>query len=418
MNRLLIICLFFSSVCLAKSTNNLIILTTFSESSIEPVIQQFKQQHPETSVKVLHRRGEAGLRLLEKQAHDIDIVISSSRLAFMPVIEKNEFLPLGDIQLTPSAKRQTQLHQLPDNVTVFACSGYGLMWNTKYLQKHQLDIPDSLESLAQPQYYHHVIMSSPARSGFTHLVIENILQHYGWEQGWKLLLQIGGNLASVSARSFGVNDAVSRGLAGIGIVLDNFASQSSRQFPFIGFRYQENSPHLPSYIAALKNTHQAKNTLAFIEFMLSEPVQSNMLEGSVHKHNLTQAEDMPFAVKALDHQLIAQRDVLVMQLFEQVISHQLVSLNQAWQLLHKISQLDSLTEAQRQQYKQAQQLASTPPISEEQAESSNYFNQLTMSPSDVFTARQTNDWRTAMAKQLEQSIRISELILASAQKER
>ncbi|WP_299021388.1 ABC transporter substrate-binding protein [uncultured Photobacterium sp.] len=418
MNRLFLICLFFSSTCLAKSTNNLIILTTFSESSIEPVIQQFQKQHPDASVKVLHRRGEAGLRLLEKPYHDIDIVISSSRLAFLPIIKKKGFLPLGDLQLTPTAERQAQRHDLPNNVTVFGCAGYGLMWNTHYLKKHHLDIPSTWESLAQPQYFRHIIMSSPSRSGSSHLMVENILQRYGWEQGWKLLLQIGGNLASISARSFGVSDAVSRGLAGIGLVIDNFAYESQKQFPYIGFQYQDFSPQLPSYIAAINNTNQANHSLAFIEFMLSDKIQNNMLEGSLHKHNLKQSEDLPFTVQPIDHKLVQQRAVLVMQLFEQVINHQLVALNQAWQLLHKISSIETLSATQRQQYALAVKLASTPPVTAAEANNTAHFRNLTMSQSNVFTAKHINNWRDTMALQLEHSIRLSKQILADSKEER
>ncbi len=131
-------------------------------------------------------------------------------------------------------------------------------------------------------------MSSPSRSGTTHLMVENILQQYGWKEGWRLLLQIGGNLASVSARSFGVSDAISRGLAGVGPVIDSFAYEDQKQFPFIGFHYQNQSPQLPSYIAAVKNVNQAAHSQNFIDYLLSDKIQQSLSTSSMNKYGLHQ----------------------------------------------------------------------------------------------------------------------------------
>lgn len=412
MIRFILSALFFSSACLAEPTNKLIILTTFTESSITPVTQNFQKHYPEVSIKILHRREESGRRLLAKDDHDIDIVISSSPSLFLPLQERDRLLPLNQNDYGSGTKLQAFEQAAPENIAVFGYSGYGLMWNKNYLAKHQLDIPTSWESLTHPQYSRHIVMSSPARSGTTHLMVENILQHHGWKEGWKILLQIGGNLGSLSARSFGVSDAVSRGLAGIGPVIDSFAYESQKQFPFVGFRYQNHSPRLPSYIAAVKNINQARHSLVFIEYLLSEQVQQGLSTSSLHKYGLHQQTSQLFSVLPLDHNLMQHREILIKQLFDQIINHQLVLLNQAWQLIHKIDQESELTDAQRSQYHQAIELASTPPVSQEQADSHGFQQMLTRSRTDIDMARRLNQWRRAMSSQLEQSIAISEHLLA------
>jgi ABC-type Fe3+ transport system substrate-binding protein len=56
----------------------------------------------------------------------------------------------------------------------------------------------------ESKYFNHLVISAPSRSGTTHLTVETILQAYGWEKGWALLLNAGGNMGSITDRSFGV----------------------------------------------------------------------------------------------------------------------------------------------------------------------------------------------------------------------
>ena len=412
MIRFILSILFFSFTCNAEPTNKLIILTTFSESSLAPLTETFQQHYPDTSIKILHRRVESGRQLLEKSNHDIDIVITSSLSLFHPLLEQNRLFPLRAPGLHAKESMEEIGHTIPGHITVFGYSGYGLMWNKKYLTKHELAEPRSWESLADPQYFRHIIMSSPSRSGTTHLMVEDILQRHGWDEGWEILLQIGGNLGSLSARSLGVSDAVSRGLAGIGPVIDSFAYESQKQFSFIGFSYQQYSPILPSYIAAVKNAHPARHSHHLIEYLLSDPVQQSLSFGSLNKYSLHQQPSRPFSRHQLDHELVQQREILIKQLFNQIINHQLLLLNQAWQLIHKIDQIKPLTDDQRRRYNQAVALASTPPVSQEQATSTDFLQALTRSRTDLDTAKRLNHWRQTMRTQLEKSIVLSEGILA------
>ena len=74
-----------------------------------------------------------------------------------------------------------------------ALAGYGLMWNTRYMNAHKVPAPKEWADLIKPEYFGHVSISSPSRSGTTHLTVETILQGEGWEQGWAPMLQIAGN---------------------------------------------------------------------------------------------------------------------------------------------------------------------------------------------------------------------------------
>ncbi|TDR73145.1 ABC transporter substrate-binding protein [Photobacterium lutimaris] len=411
MKFLYAVILLFSLSSWAKPTDQLIILTTFTVESLQPILKKFQQQYPEVHFTILHRRESSGLRLLSHEDHDIDIVISSTRSLFTPLVDDNRLLPLDALNFDSTFQQQRFMQDSIANVAIFGYSGYGLMWNEEYIKKHKLPVPNKWESLADPRYFRHLVMSSPARSGTTHIMVENILQHYGWKNGWQLLLQIGGNLSSISARSYGVKDSIARGLAGIGPIIDSYAHESQKLFPFINFAYQPKSPLLPSYVAAVKNIQQANRSIEFIEFLLSDELQKNLSTSSLNKYALHQTMAQPFEVSSIDHHLMEERAILVKQLFEQSINRQLIRLNQAWQLIHKVKQLSPLTPEEQRQYTLAIKLASTPPISEAQSRNPRLRKAITMSRTDMHTAQIILEWRTLMTEQLDQAISICERLL-------
>lgn len=96
------------------------------------------------------------------------------------------------------------------------------MWNTRYLSANKLPKPKEWSDLIKPIYYDHIGMSSPSRSGTTHLTLEAILQGEGFLKGWQTMKFISGNFKTVAATSFAVPDGVNSGDFGIGIVIDFF----------------------------------------------------------------------------------------------------------------------------------------------------------------------------------------------------
>ena len=135
----------------------------------------------------------------------------------------------------------------PDGFYVgFAASGYGIMYNTRYLRANNLPVPKEWDDLKKPIYFGHVGISAPSRSGTTHLTVETILQGEGWDKGWASLSEIGGNLAQVSDRSFGVPDAVNSGQYGLGIVLGVIAVMVVAIATFMAYRIAERERFLKS----------------------------------------------------------------------------------------------------------------------------------------------------------------------------
>ena len=158
-----------------------------------------------------------------------------------------------------------------------ALAGYGLMWNKRYLAANKVPAPAQWADLMKPVYFNHAAMSAPSRSGTTHLTVETLLQGEGWDKGWSQLLQIAGNSAAITERSFGVPDGVNNGQFGIGLVIDFFGLASKFSgFP-VDFIYpKEGAPILLASACAVAKASVNPLAHEMIKLLVSAPVQTGM----------------------------------------------------------------------------------------------------------------------------------------------
>src|SRR5262249_31417769 len=229
----------------------------------------------------------------------------------------------------------------------FAASGYGIMFNTRYLRANNIPSPKEWDHLKNPVYFGHVGISAPSRSGTTHLTVETVLQGEGWDKGWETLLEIGGNLAQVSDRSFGVPDAVNSGQYGIGIVIDFFGlSAKASGFP-VEFVYPSVTTIVPANVGIIANAKNQKAAEAFVEFLVSEEGQQILLDPKIQRLPVRPASydkapagyPNPFKDQKLGAKVSFNADLsegryeLLNSLYDRLITFRLKELNAAWKAI-------------------------------------------------------------------------------------
>jgi len=266
--------------------DKLVIVTSYPPDTTETVKKAFEAKHPGVQVEMLKKKTTAGIKYLQetKANNTSDMFWASAPDAF-------EVLK-GDSLLQ---KYQVKVQGIPEKVGAFpindpdgyykgfAASGYGIMWNTRYIKAKKLPEPKTWDDLAKPVYHGHVGMSAPSRSGTTHLTVETLLQGEGWDKGWKLMKDISGNFKTVTERSFGVPDGVNSGQFGLGIVIDFFGlSSKASGFP-VEFLYPPVTTLVPANIAIVNKAPHPEAAAAFIEFLLSPEGQEVLLDPKIRR---------------------------------------------------------------------------------------------------------------------------------------
>ncbi len=328
--------------------DKLVVVTSFPKDLTNVFKEAFEKKYPGMTVEMLKKKTTAGVKYIQETASNntSDIFWASAPDAF-------EVLK-GDGLL---AKYEVKATGIPDKVGVFpindpdgyykgfAASGYGFMWNTRYLKAKKLPEPAEWEDLAKPVYFGHVGMSAPSRSGTTHLTVETVLQGLGWEDGWALWKRIGGNLKTVTERSFGVPSGVNSGDFGIGIVIDFFGFSSKASGYPVEFRYPSTTTLVPANIAIVANAPHPEAAAAFIEFVLSPEGQRLLLDPKIRRLPVrpeiyAEAPDLPNpfegdigASVAFDVKKSKARYNLVNSLFDVMITYRLDDLQAATKAL-------------------------------------------------------------------------------------
>ena len=219
-----------SSAALADTVT---VVTSFPKELTEAYKKAYENKYPNDKVEILNKGTSAGIAYVREQAAGSrpEIFWASAPDAF-EVLASEKLLQKVDVG-TSAIPAKIGSYPINDPEGYYrgqALAGYGLMWNTRYLQANRIPVPKEWADLTKPVYHGHVATSSPSRSGTTHLTYETILQGEGWDKGWNQILQIAGNSAAVTEHSFGVPDGVSSGQFGIGLVIDFFGLAAKNSF--------------------------------------------------------------------------------------------------------------------------------------------------------------------------------------------
>ncbi|MGQ9369167.1 ABC transporter substrate-binding protein [Azospirillum sp. ST 5-10] len=270
----------------AEPSGKLVVVTSFPKDLTSAFEQAFEKAHPKVDVEIMNRNTNAGVKYLQETASN-----NASDLYWVSAPDAFEVLKGAGLlqQYRPKVEGIPQkVGAYPVNdpegyYSGFAASGYGIMWNTRYMKANELPPPKEWADLAAPVYFDHVAMSAPSRSGTTHLTVETILQGEGWEKGWRTLKAMSGNFRTITERSFGVPDGVNTGSFGIGIVIDFFAlSSQASGFP-VEFAYPTVTTIVPANIGIVKNPPNQAAAEAFVDFILSPEGQEVLLKPEIRR---------------------------------------------------------------------------------------------------------------------------------------
>ena len=375
----------------AAAQGTVTVVTSFPKELTDAYKKAFEARHPGTRVEMLSKNTTAGIAFVRELAAGgrPDVFWASAPDAF-ELLAKEGLLTKYD-GANKAVPAKIGAYPINDPQGFYygqALAGYGLMWNTRYLKANQLPPPAEWADLARPAYFGHVATSSPSRSGTTHLTVETILQGEGWAKGWSQLLQIAGNSAAITERSFGVPDGVSSGQYGVGLVIDFFGlAAKNAGFP-VEFVYPAVTAIVPANIGLVAGAKNAEAGKRFIQYTLTDEGQELLLSPKISRlpvlpavySKAAKGYPNPFsgsmrAKVNFDSALSEQRYYLVVSLFDQMITFRHRDLQTAAKAIHDATaKLAAKPNAQGTKLlSEARDLAFTPAVDESRAKDKGFL---------------------------------------------
>ncbi|WP_226940043.1 ABC transporter substrate-binding protein [Halomonas colorata] len=388
----------------AAFADTVTVVTSFPRDLTDPFKAAFESAYPETTLEVVSRNTNAAVSYLQetRSANSIDLMWASAPDAF-EVLKEEGLLAAVDVQYEgiPDEIGGYPIHDPDGTYYGFAASGYGIMYNTRYIQANDLPVAEEWEDLKRAEYNGHVAMSSPSRSGTTHLTVETVLQGEGWQEGWATWKWIAGNMNTVTERSFGVPDAVNSGATGFGIVIDFFGLASKASgFP-VELAYPSVTAIVPANIGIIENAPNQEGAKQFVEFLLSLEGQEVLLSPAIMRLPVNPdayanaPEDFPnpfseeFAPDAIefDVDVSGERYNLVNSLFDVLITYRLNDLRAAVTAVQQAEAVhaESGNEEALALIAEARALIEAMPVTEEEALDPSLTNVFTSSSTDADT---------------------------------
>lgn len=359
--------------------DEIVVVTSFPPSFFEPYKAAFEAQSPGSTVTFVQRNTNSAVRfILERGDVTADVFWASAVDAFEVLRSDGQLRENTPIAAdAPAMVSGFPVNDPGGHYSGFALSGYGFVYNSEYLAARGLPVPVNWSDLTLPVYSGHIGITSPSRSGTTHLVVEAILQKYGWNEGWALLSRLGGNLSTITARSFGVASGVAQGRFGIGITVDFLATAPEYLPGTTVFAMPPETLFVPASIGTLTRSKNPALAEKFVAFVLSEAGQALLLDPAINRIPVSSryAEaalarypgvlDQPglLGTSPFDAGLSARRYELVNILFDEFIVRNRATLARLWRQVNAQQARGAATEP----LAQAIGLLTRPPMAVEEA---------------------------------------------------
>jgi phosphoglycerate transport regulatory protein PgtC len=339
--KLVLVIVLWVAFPLAMRADELRILTSFPSGMTDAFEELWEERFPQTEIRFLNKNTISAVEEVQRgNMRGFDLFWASSPEAFVFLGRTDQFAP-------PSICGGDG----PASVEGFAISSVGWARRTE----SELFMPGEWNDLLLPLYRDQIAMARPARSGTTHLLVEQILQMRGWDEGWAFLLELSGNLSTLTARSHGVPSGLLNDRFDIGLMIDFLAMSQGEA---LQFRYGRPTMIFAAQIGILAGGASTKAACDFVRLLLSRDGQMTLTDPRIRRTPIDPAirsevlaripQDIATGLQLswldYDAQASANRYWAVNTLFDLMITDVLIERRSLWrrffELEHRVPEKD------------------------------------------------------------------------------
>ena len=334
---------------LASATEKVVVLSSYPQEVITPFEAAFEAAYPQYRLELLWRQSRDAMTYLHQPHSAIDVYWTPAQRNFAVLAKEGAFRKLDiDLNGLPKKIGGFQISD-PDGYYVASeTAGYGIAYHPAELKRLGLPVPSDWTSLAAPAFNGHVVMPIPSKVGYAPMLVDTLLQGYGWEQGWSVLEQVAANATLADAAATFISDDVGSGRIAVGMTMDFFARSAIANGKPLRFTYPEKVGYSPAHVGIFREATNLDGARAFASFVLSDQGQKLLFHPDIRKLPVRPAvyankpKDYfdPFAAAqraSYDYNVSTglMRQELVGALFDALITRHHAELKTMWAALHQ-----------------------------------------------------------------------------------
>jgi ABC-type Fe3+ transport system substrate-binding protein len=277
--------LFCAAPRLLAASRPLTVLTSYSESVLSRMEAAFEQACPQYRLNLLWRMPHDAIGYLSQPGQGgVDVYWAASPRTFETLRQQGAWQRLAiPTDGLPAAIGGLALVAADDTYRATELAGYGFAVDPQALSRLGMAMPRDWPDLTDPRLAGQVALPVPSQVGFAPVMVDIVLQAYGWQRGWALWSEIAGLSYLVQRGSTFISDEVVEGRAAIGLSIDFFVASAIAGGAGLRFVYPEHSGLNPGQIAIAASTSNLQAARAFVEFVLSAPGQKVLADPDIRK---------------------------------------------------------------------------------------------------------------------------------------
>lgn len=333
----------------AQQDNSVVVMTSYPDNVVSRFEAAFEEANPDIDMQVLWRASGDAMNWLTQDGHaPVDVYWTPSPRSFTRLKAEGKLEQLSpDQRALPATLGATQISDPEGYFVASEVAGYGFAINRASLTEKNLALPTDWSDLVKAEYAGMIGLPVPSAVGYAPVMVDIVLQAYGWDEGWRVWSEIVGNAQLIRQGSTLVSDEVATQRIAIGLSIDFFVASGIANGAAIEFVYPEHGGLNPAHVAILSEGTNRDEANTFVDFILSARGQSLLGHPDIRKlpvrpdvySSLPAGFHNPFASAAkggydYDNDLGQKRILVLTAVFEQMLITSNPEHVRLWQAIH------------------------------------------------------------------------------------